>query len=491
MRGGEARLDPDVERFFREGAGAGRAADLVKETPIAAVFLVGDTAWKLKKPVDFGFVDYSTLARRRWAVERELAFNRPHAGDIYRSVRPVVREDAGRLRLGGADEAEAAVDWALEMRRFDEAGVLANRPDQLTGAQAERLGRQIAALQAAAPVSGEGGAAALGYTVRSNAEQLRALAPVLGTEAVEAVVCETEAAFARAAPMLEARRAAGLSRRCHGDLHLGNIVREGERFIPFDCIEFNDRLSEIDVLYDTAFLLMDLLHRGRGEAASRALGGWLDAAARRQGEAAFTGLALLPLLLSVRAAVRAHVAAHADAETGRAYLETARVHLAPVAPALHAVGGLSGSGKSTRARALAPGLGAAPGAVVLRSDEVRKRLWGVEPLERLPPAAYAEAESARVYAQLVHEARLALRAGRAVVLDAVFLKPAERAAAAALARETGVAFAGEWLSAPPATLRARVAARRGDASDADVAVLERQLALDPGPMEHRWTVRPG
>ena len=191
---GDGRLDPEVEAFFRAGAGRGAAADLVKETPIAAVFLAGGAAFKLKKPVDFGFVDYSTLAKRRWAVERELAFNRRHAPHIYRAALPVVRE-GGRLRLGAPEEADAAVEWALEMRRFDEGGVLANAPDQLTPARAERLGRQIAALQAAAPVSGEGGAGALGYTVRSNAEQLRALVPALGAEAVDALLAEIEVAF--------------------------------------------------------------------------------------------------------------------------------------------------------------------------------------------------------------------------------------------------------------------------------------------------------
>ena len=485
------RLDPAVDAFFRGGAGRGPPADLVKETPIAAVFLLREAAFKLKKPVDFGFVDYSTLGRRRWAVERELAFNRRHAADIYRAVHPVVPDGRGGMRLGADHEADDAVEWALEMRRFDEACILAHDPARVRGAFAERLGREVSALQANAPVSGEGGAGALGYTIASNAEQLRALAPVLGAQAVEDLIAATDVAFARAHPRLEARRAQGLSRRCHGDLHLNNIVVEADgRFTPFDCIEFNDRLSEIDVLYDTAFLLMDLLHRGRAEAASRALNGWLDAAARWQGEAAWSGLALLPLLLSARAAVRAHVVAHAEPEEGRSYLAAARAHLAPGAVELRAVGGLSGSGKSTRARALAPTLGDAPGAVVLRSDEVRKRLWDIGPLERLPPAAYVEAESARVYGRMLDEARLVLAAGRPVVLDAAFLRPHERAAGAALAREAGVSFAGEWLQAPPEVLRARVAARTGDASDAGVEVLERQLACAaPLDFTEGWRLR--
>ena len=150
-----------------------------------------------------------------------------------------------------------------------------------------------------------------------------------------------------------------------------------------------------------------------------------------------------------------------------------------------AVVGENGSGKSTFARLAAPGLGASPGAVVLRSDEIRKRLWGVGPLEALPSEAYAPGTSEPVYARMFHEAELCLRAGRAVVLDAVFLKPDERAQAAALAGRLGVPFEGVWLDAPADVLRARVQGRSGDASDADVATLESQLARDPGPMDWR------
>ena len=489
-----ADLDPEVERFVADGAGRPGAApaDLVKETPIAKVFLLEGVAYKLKKPVDFGFVDYSTLAKRRWAVERELEFNRAHAGDIYRAARPVVRGGEGALRFGDAHEADAALEWVLEMRRFDEAAILAHDPARVSGDFAEALGRQVARMHAAAPVRPDGGGTgALGYTVRSNAEQLRALAPALGAAEVEVLVAETEAALTAAGPLLEARRRAGLARRCHGDLHLANIVVEDGRAVPFDCIEFNDRLSEIDVLYDAAFLLMDLTFRGCAPAANRVLNGWLDECARTDGDAAWDGLAALPLMLSVRAAVRAHVSAHGDPALGRRYLEAARGHLRPDRPQLCAVGGLSGSGKSTRSRALAPTLGGAPGAVVLRSDEVRKRLWGRGPLERLPPEGYAEAEGARTYAALFDAARRMLAAGRSVVLDAVFLRPGERGAAAALAREAGVAFSGQWLTAPASVLHARVSARRDDASDADAAVLEGQLGRGRGPLGEGWAEAAG
>ena len=453
------------------------SADRVIETHIGQVFLVGERAYKLKKGVDLGYLDFSTREKRDWAIRRELTFNRATAPDIYLSVAAVTRGADGKLALGGQGEP---METVLVMRRFDPDAVLANTPQTVTGDFAEALGRQVADFHAEAQVH-PGGAESLAYVMRSNAEHLRALAPVLGQADVERLIAGADAAFERRRAMLDERGAAGQLRRCHGDLHLGNILHEGGRAVLFDCIEFNDTLSRIDVLYDLAFLLMDLCFRGQGEGASRVLNGYLDEAARSFGERALTGLAVLPLFLSVRAAVRAHVGAQQGRrEVARAYLQAAIVHLSWPEPSLHAFGGLSGSGKSTQARRLAPTLGAAPGAVILRTDEIRKRLWGIGPRDRLPADAYAEGQSERVYGQMLREAWLALDAGRAVVLDAVFLKPDERAAAEALAKDAGVAFEGVWLEAPKAVLAQRLEARTGDASDADVGVLERQLGRDPG-----------
>jgi predicted kinase len=216
------------------------------------------------------------------------------------------------------------------------------------------------------------------------------------------------------------------------------------------------------------------------------LNGYLDEAARRFGAAALEGLGVLPLFLSVRAGVRAHVCAQqGDGETAQAYVRAALAHLDWPAPQLRAVGGLSGSGKTTFARALAPGLGAPPGAVVLRSDEIRKRLWGKGPREPLPAEAYAAGESERVYGRMLEEASIALAAGRSVVLDAVFLRAEERDAAEVLARDAGVAFEGAWLDTPPEVMAQRLTARTGDASDADAAVLQEQLQRDPGQIGWR------
>ncbi|MBS0363463.1 MAG: AAA family ATPase [Proteobacteria bacterium] len=448
------------------------------ETACARIFLAGEVAWKMKRAADLGYADFRTPGQRKWALDRELAFNKAAAPDIYRRVRTITRGADGGFAF--ADEAGAtgeAVDYALEMRRFDDAGVLSNDPSKVDGAMAERLGRMIAGVQAEAPLRPEGGWASLAWTIGSNAELLNELKGQLAHDRVEAMVEATNAEFERQLPLLKARTAAGYARRCHGDLHLANILVEDGEPILFDCIEFNDLLSDIDVLYDVAFLLMDLDFRGRRDAGVRVLSAYLDAAVRTFGQGVWEGLAALPLFLSVRAAVRAHVAAHSgDLDQSAAYVEAAIAHLSPPPPALAATGGFSGTGKTTFARAIAPGLGASPGAAVLRTDEVRKRLAGVGPVDRLPRDIYTPQFYAQVYETLFADARAMLKAGRAVVLDATFTEAPLRARAEALAAECGVPFHGAWLTAPLEVLEARVGARVGDASDADVAVLRDQAA---------------
>ncbi len=474
-------MTTDEEGLAQARAWLTAQADRVIETHIGQVFLVGPHAFKLKKAVDFGYLDFSSRAKRAWAVDRELALNRRTAPDIYQTAVWITREAEG-LAFDGLGER---LERALQMRRFDADAVLSNTPDRVQGDFAESLGRQVARFHAEAQkVQGAGDS--LGYVVRSNADHLRALAADLGERDVSAVIGATQAVFDRLAPLLGARAAQGQVRACHGDLHLGNILAEHGGAVLFDCIEFNDRLSQIDVLYDLAFLLMDLVHRDQDAGANRVLNGYLDEAARTFGPAALEGLAALPLFMSVRASVRCHVSAHmGDIAAARAYLASARGHLRARPVSLSAVGGLSGSGKSTWARRVAPTLGAPPGAVVLRSDEIRKRLWGRAPAERLPAEAYGPGSSERVYGRMLDEAKIALGAGCAVVLDAVFLRPQERAAAETLARACGAAFEGVWLEAPAPVMAARIQARTGDASDADRRVLEEQLARDPGAITWR------
>lgn len=457
----------EVARWF-----AGRA-DRVVETACARVYLAGDTAWKVKRDKDLGYADFSTPERRFWALERELEFNKAGAPDVYRALHTLNRAASGELELDGSGEV---VEHLLEMRRFDDDGVLAAHPERIDGELADLLGRTIAGFHARAELRPAGGLAAISWTVGSNASILRELAPRLGEARVETLIRLTEAELERQAPLLAHRATVGFARRCHGDLHLGNILIEDGKPILFDCIEFSDILSDLDVLYDIAFLLMDLDFRGRRDAGVRVLSAYLDEAGRKFPEEIWAGLAALPLTLAVRAGVRAHVAAHSgDDPLARAYVDAGIAHLSPAPPRLMAVGGLSGSGKSTFSRGIAPRLGASPGAVVLRTDEIRKRMLNIPPTRRVAPEAYSTDFYARTYDAMIGEARAMLQAGRAVVLDATFIDPALRRRAEQLAEELGVPFDGVWLDAPAEVLEQRVAGRVNDASDATVEVLRNQI----------------
>ncbi len=282
---------------------------------------------------------------------------------------------------------------------------------------------------------------------------------------------------------MAARRRHGWVRRCHGDLHLRNIcLFEGEP-TPFDAIEFDEDLATIDVLYDLAFVLMDLIFHQRRDLANLLLNRYLSATRD------YRGVRLLPVFLSLRAAVRARVMSLSTQgrearRMAARYLDLALEFLEAAGPArLIAVGGYSGVGKSTAAKGLAAALGGPCGALILRSDVVRKRLEGVAPERALAAAGYDAAAAERVYARLMKDARRAFQAGQSIILDASFLEPAFRDEAAAMARRLGAPFAPLWLTAPRAVLADRIAARRGDASDATVGVLEAQLAQHDEPSD--------
>ena len=258
--------------------------------------------------------------------------------------------------------------------------------------------------------------------------------------------------------------------------------------VLFDAIEFDDRMATIDTLYDLAFLLMDLDHRGQQRAANTVFNHYLW---HSQSELDLEGLAALPLFMSVRAVVRAMVAAQraeqqpgpgrtASLATARNYLETALAHLEPSPPRLVAIGGLSGTGKSTLAAALAPEVGRAPGAVHLRSDVERKAMHCVAETVRLPPSAYSAEATEAVYGRLIKKAEVVLSTGYSVIADAVYSKSNERQEIEAVARRCNVPFTGLWLEAPLAILRTRVNSRRGDASDATSAVVDKQSSYELG-----------
>ncbi len=464
------------------------------DTHGAAVFLVGPDAYKVKRAVAFPFMDFSTVEKRRIACEGEITINRPGAPDLYLEALPVVRRD-GRLHLGGSGEV---VDWVVHMRRFDETKTLDRiaATGDLAAPLLVDLARAIAASHARAarcePAFDAG--AALAEVLADNADAFAAAPDLFPTEAAAALAAAARAALTQCRSLLKTRAATGAVRRCHGDLHLRNIAVIDGHPVLFDAIEFNPALATCDVLYDLAFLLMDLWERGLRGPANLVLNRYLWTCDQRDHYAA---LAALPLFLSTRAAIRAKVGAAAAAgahgpDQTKARNEACRYFRAACAflqapPArLVAVGGLAGTGKSTLAAGLAPALAPAPGAVILRSDIERKAMAGKGETERLPPSAYSEGATQAVYARLRERAALALQAGHSVIVDAVHAHPDERVAIEAVAQDASVPFDGVWLEAPTPVLIERVSRRKGDASDADAAIVAQQAHYELGGI--KWHI---
>jgi aminoglycoside phosphotransferase family enzyme/predicted kinase len=460
-------------------------------THAAVVFLAGANAYKAKRAVHFPFLDQSSLEKRRAVCEAEVAINRHFTPDLYLGTVPVVRRD-GRLHLGGDGEV---VEWTVHMRRFDETMTLdlvAER-GQLTPDIVARLAALVLQSHARAKVrDGAAATAALGGVVAETLQELRDQAEVFPAEPVRRFAAAMEAEFARLRPLLLDRGGKGRVRWCHGDLHLRNVALIDGAPTLFDAIEFDESIATTDVLYDLAFLIMDLWERGLRAEANLCLNRYLWGSEDPDLEIA--GLATFPLFLSLRAAVRAKIAGlrfigggrHEGARSeARRYFATAEALLRPEPAHLVAIGGFSGTGKTTLAALMAPHVGRAPGAVHLRSDIVRKRLSGVGELDRLPQTAYTREVSDTVFATLRRQAGLAIAAGQAALVDGVHHRPDEREAIAAVGERAGAAFTGLWLAAPVETLLARVAARKADASDATGAVVAAQAAEPTGPID--WT----
>lgn len=447
-------------------------------THISIVLLMGARAIKLKRAVRLPYVDFSTPERRLAACEQELLLNRRTAPMLYRAVRRVTRAPDGRLALDGEG---MLVDAVVEMARFDEEGLFDRMAlaGTLTAPLMTKLARGIAAFHAGAAISsGDGGAAAMAAVLDIN-ERALMMTEVFPKDDVAHFMAASRAALSAHAGILDARARDGKIRRCHGDLHLRNIcLVDGEPTL-FDCLEFDEELATTDVLYDLTFLLMDLWHRGMEAHANVVFNRYLDEADEED------GLPVLPFFMAVRAAIRAHVTALQVADAGteaaarraeaQSYFSLARLLLEHRPARMIAVGGLSGSGKSTLAAALASGIGPAPGARILASDRIRKRLFGVAAETRLPPEAYRAEVSEQVYGLLATRAETVLARGHGVVADAVFDRPADRSRMAEVAVSAGVAFQGLWLEASPERLLRRVAARRGDASDATTDIVKAQL----------------
>ena len=479
--------------FMSRGASFGSPQEKLRriDTHISIVFLVGDRVFKMKRALKLSFLDYSTLAERERLCRAEFDLNRRTAPALYRGVRKLTRATDGGVEWDGQG---ALVEPVLEMTRFGDDALFDHLAiaGKLTPALMVQLGDIIAEFHANAETTPTfGGSAGLGSVIADNHANLLAGSPPLDRDTVDALRRAAESALAQHKALLDARQRQGKVRRCHGDLHLRNICLFEGKPTLFDCIEFSDEIACIDTLFDFAFVLMDLEHRGLRDLGNLLFNRYLD----RGGDSA--GLAVLPLFLSVRADVRAKVGVaalkvqkdpaeqKAAAEQAQAYLDLAARLLEPSKQRLIAIGGLSGSGKSTVAAGLAGDFAPAPGARHLRSDVLRKVMMKVTPETKLPASAYTDDVSAEVYRAMREQAGAAMAAGYSVIVDATFIDAGERSAIVDVAARAGVPFTGLWLMAPDTVLLDRVAKRRGDSSDADRAVLEQQLKADLSAMNWR------
>lgn len=481
----------EVFAYLASPATHGGAETTRIDTHGAVVILAGPDVYKVKRAVRFAFMDLSTLDRRRRACEREVAVNAGFAPSLDYRLVAVTRRPDGSLCLGGEGEV---VEWVVRMRRFDETLTfdrIAGR-GELDFGLLQRAAAAIAGSHARAPVRRDADfAGSLREIVAENTATLLEVGGCLGRQRITRLGDATNRALDAVEDILRRRAADGHVRRCHADLHLRNIALiDGEPTL-FDALEFDEDLATIDVLYDLAFLVMDLLQRRMRDEANRVFNRYLT---ETRDEAGLPGVAAMPLFIAVRATIRAKVEAVRLGQGGDAaskaaaedYLALAERALRAVPPRLVAIGGLSGSGKSTVAGRIAPRVGALPGAVHLRSDVERKSLMGAPEFEKLPPAAYDRETTEAVYGILVRKAETVLRAGLSVVVDAVYQREDERRALATLAERQGCHFDGLWLDAPPATMADRVSARRGDASDADARIVAEQSARDCGRIDwHR------
>jgi aminoglycoside phosphotransferase family enzyme/predicted kinase len=465
------------------------------QTHISWVFLTGSYAYKVKKPVDFGFLDFSTLAKRRHYCEEELRCNRRFAPELYLEVVAIRAGERG-IQVGALDSGSNSgshsgargplgepLEYAVRMRQFPTSAELDVRlaNDELASHELADFGRDLAAIHAELPRVGSdapwGTAGAVRNPVLENFTQI-AGSPYQAEfdERLNRLVRWCEEQHGTLVAQLDARRADGFVRECHGDLHLSNMVSLDDGITAFDCIEFSPALRWIDVISDAAFLLMDCQVRDRPDLGYAFLNAYLEATGD------YPGGRLLGYYVVYRSLVRAKVAAlQAEAADSRArferHLEFAEQRAFAARPVLVLTCGLSGSGKSWLAERLVTALG----AVRIRSDVERKRLHGLDAAadsqSGVDQGIYQPAATQAVYERLQQSAQALLAGGESVLVDATFLEPRQREAFIAMARELATPARILYCTAPVAVLEARIAKRSGqggDPSEADVAVLTRQ-----------------
>ncbi|WP_173933128.1 bifunctional aminoglycoside phosphotransferase/ATP-binding protein [Chelativorans sp. Marseille-P2723] len=456
------------------------------ETHISRIFLAGDRAWKMKREVKLPYVDFSTPELRLESCRREVELNSLTASDLYLAAHPITQGADGALQFDGEG---ILVDGVVEMRRFEQDCLLDRTAlaGGLTPEMMDETARKIEHFHRIAPIDRTKSGSARMADVLDINEAGFAQSRVFDQGELQRFHGAMRAALAKHAELLNRRSQAGRVRRCHGDLHLRNIcLLDGEPHL-FDCIEFNDEIATVDVLYDLAFLLMDLWRRGFADLANLVMNRYFD---QMDDEGGFP---LLPFFMAVRAAVRAHVlatqAAGEGAQAGetikeaRSYFRLANSLLSRHRPRLVAIGGFSGSGKTTIAERLAPHLGAPPGARIIESDRIRKAMHGVSAETRLPQEAYLPEVSLKVYCEMAVRADLILAGGGTVVANAVFERLEDRAMIEDVATGNDISFRGVWLTAEADVLSRRVAARKGGSSDATVEILAQQLDRMAGAVE--------
>lgn len=481
-------LQEEVMDFLLDPTTHGCAkSDMARvQTHLSEIVLAGHLAYKLKRAVQLPYADFSTYKKRLSACLRELEFNRKTAPMIYRAVRRITRDKEGRLSFDGQGEE---IDAVVEMARFDERAVLENMAKRhvLANSTLEAVAREVAYFHDNAEVMpGDGDMSAI---LDVNLAGFRS-SNFFAENLVSRFDAGCRRLHATHLALLSHRAKAGYRRRCHGDLHLRNICLIDGKPVLFDCIEFNADLSSIDVLYDLAFLLMDLWGLDQRAQANLVLNRYLDA---RNDE---DGLPLIQFFMALRAGIRAHVLAthaadyatpdHRKTENdAHRYMALALRLLEPSRACVLVIGGKSGTGKSTIAAAIADRVGPPPGARILSSDRIRKQMSGAAAQAKLPAAAYSLEMSEKVYAyQAAHTQSIATN-GTGVIADAVFDRVTDRQRIEKAAQAANASFFAVQLVAPVATLLYRVATREPGPSDADASIVAAQHARADNPNSWR------
>jgi aminoglycoside phosphotransferase family enzyme/predicted kinase len=447
-------VETELIAFLSAGASYGFPDGVVQrlETHGSKIFLVGDRAYKLKRPIAFSALDYRNVERREAACRAEVALNRRTAPDLYFGTHAIRRRANGSL---GFDGEGKLLDWVVEMWRFDQADLWDRLADAglLHGRLMQGLADEIARFHdVAEPIMAVGGAVGLSQAIAQNETDFATVGGVLDRGMVRTVQARSVAALREVGSLLDRRAGEGKVRRCHGDLRLANICLINGRPTLFDAIEFSDAISIIDVLYDFSFLLMDLCGRRLFRFANIAFNRYLDRTS--EGD----GLAALPLMLSIRAATRAYGLACgvqrrlARPDEARAFAASAGRHLTLAAellekspPRLVALGGLGSGAKTALDHGLAVCVATMPGARVLRADVAERRCLGLAPDARIPAARRGAALAADVQAALLQDTADAIAAGWSVILDAPLMRPQDRAAIQSFAAIQHIPFFGLWL----------------------------------------------